>query len=83
MMNMAKLGTVLQAAKSFESTGNPMNTGLHAIHYAYFRGTHRLPPSGCSGLRFSLYWSLPYPANANYSPATTQTMNSASAQSMI
>lgn len=38
MMNMAELGIVLQAAKSFESTENPMNTGLRAIHYANFMG---------------------------------------------
>jgi hypothetical protein len=37
MMNMAKLGIVLQAAKLLGNTGNPMNTGLRAIHYAYFR----------------------------------------------
>lgn len=40
MMNMAKLGIVLYAAKPFGNTGNPMNTGLRAIHYAYFRSRH-------------------------------------------
>lgn len=37
MMNMAKVGMVLQAAKPLGNTENPMNTGLRAIHYAYFR----------------------------------------------
>ncbi len=39
MMNMQKLGTVVQFKQRFKNrsnTGsNPMNTGLRVIHYAY------------------------------------------------
>jgi len=34
-MNMQKLGTVVHSGQRFKIGGNPMNTGLRAIHYAY------------------------------------------------
>lgn len=62
MMNMAKLGTVSQVAKLFESTGNPMNTGLRAIHYAYL-GLFQMAAWPLFGLLFLLVSMIKEPCH--------------------
>jgi len=42
IMNMLKLGTVLQAAKPFKNPENPMNTVFPAIHYAKYKSLFRI-----------------------------------------
>ncbi len=48
-MNMQKLGTFTQSKSNLknpaQSAVNPMNSGLPAIHYAYYRGRKSTSPA--------------------------------------